>query len=103
MRLDEDQLEWVVREVVRRLATVGGRASISRDARNSADDDANVAGVELTLGDRVVSTSQLDGRLSGVSVVRVARRAVVTPAARDMLADAGATLVRDVELTTTES
>lgn len=39
----------------------------------------------LALAERVISTAQLDGRLDGVRRVRVRPKAVVTPAARDLL------------------
>lgn len=83
MRLDPDQLEWIVREVVRRLQqqTLG--------AATPAEPTA-----VCTIEGRVVATAQLEGKLDGVRQVRVGARAVVTPAARDMLKDRNIELLR---------
>jgi hypothetical protein len=70
VRLDADQLEWVVREVVRRLQTSGGAAQ---------------GGCELAVGEKVVTMQQIEGKLAGVDRLRVPQEAVVTPAVHDLL------------------
>jgi ribose 5-phosphate isomerase RpiB len=88
--LDIDQ---IVREVLERLERmvehgapeVGETAAAeARSAERGARSAAKPAEV-LALAERVVSTAQLDGRLDGVRRVRVRPKAVVTPAARDLL------------------
>lgn len=81
MRLDADQLEWVVREVVRRLQTPGAGAPTSTQSHTTAGQD----GRELTVGEKVVTTHQVEGKLTGVVQLRVPREAVVTPAVHDLL------------------
>ncbi|MBX3434915.1 MAG: hypothetical protein KF847_16475 [Pirellulales bacterium] len=82
MQLSPEQLEWIVAEVVRRLREQG------------LADGAAPAG-ELVLAERVVTVATVSQRLGGVARVRVARGAVVTPAARDLLKDHGVALVRE--------
>jgi ethanolamine utilization cobalamin adenosyltransferase len=48
----------------------------------------------LQLGERLVTTYTLKGRLADVSQVTVGAKTVVTPAAKDMLNDRGVQLVR---------
>ena len=88
MSLPPEQIDWIVREVIRRLrehgVAVGGGASPAAET-----------GAELAITDRVVTTATFDGQLAGVALVRVQRRAVVTPAARDLLKERGVRLVRE--------
>jgi hypothetical protein len=83
MTFTEQQVEWIVMEVLRRLeVAVDGKEMMK--ARN---------GSELKLSDRVVTLRSIEGRLSSVSRVVVLPGAVVTPAVRDELK------VRKIELT----
>lgn len=84
MRLDPDQLEWIVREVVRRL----------QQSATAAATAGPPAGAVCTIEARVVATAQLEGKLDGVSKVCVDQRAVVTPAARDLLKERNIELLR---------
>ena len=70
-------IEAVVREVMRRLATARPDGVAGDDADNNE---------ELALTERVVSLAQVEGRLEGVRRVRARPGAVVTPAVRDLLA-----------------
>jgi hypothetical protein len=84
LRSDAELIEWIVREVIRRL-TDGGHPIVSTspgDKKTAANAPANHA---LRLSERLVTLATLDGRLSGVSRVIVPMRAVVTPAVRDEL------------------
>jgi hypothetical protein len=98
MRLDPDQLEWIVREVVRRLQNgpsygplpSAGRAGVA----GSNDQNASRKNSSISLSDRVVTVSQLEGQLAGVIRLHITDRAVVTPAARDLLKERGVELVR---------
>ena len=101
MRLEPDQLEWIVREVVRRLqetASSGSLPSAGRAADGGQNDQtASPQHADLTLADRIITLAQLDGQLSGVARLHVAHRTVVTPAARDLLKEHGIALVREAK------
>jgi len=74
MTFNEEQIEWIVAEVMRRL----GVAGVTKDAMPTG-------GGELVLAERVVTMRVIEGRLASVSRVVVGRRAVVTPAVIDEL------------------
>lgn len=80
MQLSNEQLEWIVREVVRRL-TAGAAAPDAGDA--------------LRVQDRVVTTATVKGRLNGVRRLVVSKGAIVTPSVRDDLRERQITLVRE--------
>jgi len=98
VRLDPDQLEWIVREVVRRLQ----EAALPAPSAGQTRRDAPAARAEATyapdshvmLTDKLITTATLEFRLQGVSRVTVPARAVVTPAARDLLKERSIELVR---------
>ena len=80
MTVTQEQLEWIVAEVIRRLG-----------AERVVDQNADAT---LSIDDDLVTLATLDGRTNGVRSVRVSRRAVVTPAVRDDLKQNGIELVR---------
>ena len=80
MTLTDQQLEWIVQEVIRRLRQLDGNAPAS--------------GSELRLTERLVTIGTLENRLSNVARVIVQPRAVVTPAVRDELKQRKIELVR---------
>jgi hypothetical protein len=88
MKLDEDQLEWIVREVVRRLEETlrsplpGGEESGERGAPRT---DALSTNCHLTLTATLITAATLEDKLQGVTHVTAPARAVITPAARDLL------------------
>jgi hypothetical protein len=73
MTYSEEQVEWIVTEVLRRLGVAG-------DERSSSP-----VGSELAITDRVVTMRSLEGRLAGVNRLVVPSRAVITPAVKDEL------------------
>ena len=75
MKFSEEQVEWIVLEVLRRLEAL----RVPGDARSSSP------AAELTVTDRVVTMRSIDGKLNGVSRLRVQPRAVITPAVKDEL------------------
>jgi hypothetical protein len=75
MTFTEQQIEWIVMEVLRRLGVMG---DVKTSARAAA---AN----ELRLEDRVVTLRSIEGRLSDVTRLVVGPRAIVTPAVKDEL------------------
>ncbi|MAT71378.1 MAG: hypothetical protein CMJ58_17865 [Planctomycetaceae bacterium] len=85
MTLPPEQIDWIVREVIRRLQQQGV----------SLGEQPTAAGNELALSERVVTTATLERSLGGVALVRVAKGAVVTPAARDLLRENNIDLVRE--------
>ncbi len=90
MRLDPDQLEWIVREVVRRLRD--GSASPVEQGRMSGDVVAPPHDSHITLTQSLITAATLEHKLSGVTQLTISRRAVITPAARDLLKE------RNIEL-----
>ncbi|HTQ37744.1 MAG TPA: RpiB/LacA/LacB family sugar-phosphate isomerase [Pirellulales bacterium] len=79
----EDQVEQIVHAVLARLGNAASAASTPHG--------------ELVLNDNVVSAATLANRLDGIQRVVVTARAVVTPAARDILKEKNVTLVRTLQ------
>ena len=73
------QIERIVRQVLAERTRPGATAGLASSAR-------------LELASRVITTAELDGRLQGVATLVVPRRAIVTPAARDVLKQHNVTL-----------
>lgn len=84
MTLSEEQLEWIVREVVRRL-----RESI--DEQSPAQPSGKG---RLAIRERLVTVATLQERLDGVAQIEVNCNTIVTPAAVDLLKDRQIQLVR---------
>ena len=80
MTYSEEQVEWIVSEVLRRLGVAAAASRVAGDERSSSP-----ARQELTITDRVVTMRSLEGRLAGVNRLVVASRAVITPAVKDEL------------------
>jgi len=76
MTLTEEQIDWIVAEVIRRLAVVASRNSL--EATSNADADLKVT-------ERVVTLRTIEKQLSGVKRVLVQPKSVVTPAVKDEL------------------
>jgi hypothetical protein len=94
MKLDEDQLEWIVREVVRRinlLCPPPPRGEGGAPPQNTA----LLPNSHLTLTATVITTATLEHQLQGVTHVTAPARAVITPAARDLLKDNNIQFTRD--------
>jgi hypothetical protein len=72
MTFSQEQIEWIVAEVLRRLGA----------ARGESD---SVSQSELRIAERVVTMRSIENRLAGVTRVVVEPRAVVTPAVKDEL------------------
>lgn len=89
MQPSATELETIVRVVMQRLAA--GRELMAGVAEMA---QAPAAPTELSVGERLVTTHTLEGRLAGMRSVRVGQRAVVTPAVIDMLRQAQIQLVR---------
>jgi hypothetical protein len=93
VRLDPDQLEWIVREVVRRLRE-GSAAKVAPGAANSPaplpSPDAHV-----TLPQPLITTATLEHKLAGVTQITIGKRAVITPSARDLLKENNVALTRN--------
>jgi hypothetical protein len=88
MTFTEEQVEWIVLEVIRRLGLAESAAPQPQPAVAHPGPAAPQPGptpAELRLTEKLVTLRTLDGRLGGVSRVVVARRAVVTPAVKDEL------------------
>jgi hypothetical protein len=112
VRLDPDQLEWIVREVVRRLRegpipsplppgesnqarpTEVGRAQGGSYGREATGEGAPPKDAHIILTQTLITTATLEHKLNGVARLSVPPRAVVTPSARDLLKEHNIELVR---------
>ncbi len=72
MNLTAEQLEYIIREVMKRLVEMNVTAPAT-------------GGGELVLAERLVTLRDLEGRLTGITKLSVGERTVVTPAVRDLL------------------
>jgi hypothetical protein len=86
MTFTPEQVEMIVLEVIRRLGLLDTNRQRERGTGNTP---------ELTLKDKVVTMRMLEGRLSGVTRLVVARQAIVTPAVLDELKHRRIELVRE--------
>jgi len=75
MTFTEEQIQWIVAEVLRRLEV----------AEPTNGQPAMINGTELRFADKVVTMRAVEKRLTGVRRVVVQPRAVVTPAVKDEL------------------
>ena len=80
MTYSDEQVEWIVIEVLRRLGVAAAASRVPGDERSSSP-----VGSELAITERVVTLRLLDGRLAGVNRLVVPPRAVITPAVKDEL------------------
>jgi hypothetical protein len=78
MTFTEQQVEWIVVEVIRRLGALADNNRVAVKEHSSVT-------VELALHDKVITMRSLEGRLSSVTRIVVPPRAVVTPAVKDEL------------------
>jgi hypothetical protein len=90
MTFTEEQIEWIVVEVLRRLGVAEGR-----EAKHSASHPPTAAPIELVITERVVTMRSIEGRLHGIRRLIVPPRAVVTPALQDELKQRQIELVRE--------
>lgn len=81
MTLTAEQLEYIIREVMRRLAELG----VGKPATSVS---------ELALAGRLVTLRDLEGKLTNVTKVTVTKQTVVTPAVRDLLREKKIELLR---------
>lgn len=93
MTFSEEQIEWIVREVVRRLREMAATPEGGR-AREQLPKEKELAWCELAIDDRVITMRTIEGKLQGVSQVRIAPRAVVTPLVRDEFRQRKITILR---------
>lgn len=76
MSFSEEQVEWIVVEVIRRLKLLGTSAETQGAAPSNAD---------LYVSERVVTLRTIEGRLAGAKRLVVMPRTIVTPAVKDEL------------------
>lgn len=80
MRISDEDIERIVREVIQRLMSAGVQVAPQR--------------VALELDERLITTAQLEGKLDGIGQLIVPRKAIVTPLVRDELKDKNVELIR---------
>ena len=78
MTYSEEQVEWIVKEVIRRLLAQGVASGVAVGERRSTT-------AELTIDSKLVTMRTIEGKLAGIKQLRVPARAIVTPAVRDEL------------------
>ena len=83
MTLSQEQLEWIVSEVVRRLRAEVDNSAVSLDTTRA-----------LRITERLVTLETMRGRLRGVDRVQIGPRAIMTPAVIDLLKENQVQLVR---------
>ncbi|MGE3777471.1 MAG: hypothetical protein AB7F89_09825 [Pirellulaceae bacterium] len=88
MTFEPEFVEFIVQEVLRRLAA--GGLVVAPEGGAGA-----LPAQELVLADRLVTLATVQGRLNGVRSLVVPGRAVVTPAVRDELRARGIHLRRE--------
>ena len=76
MTFSEEQVEWIVAEVIRRLGLLGATAEAKGAPQSSG---------ELCVSERVVTLRTIEGRLAGAKRLVVVPRTIVTPAVKDEL------------------
>ena len=96
--IEQADIEQIVREVLRRLDAPSGAPQ-----GRTSERDLVAQGDGLTLTGRVISLTDVDGRLDGVNTIHLVRGAVLTPAARDYLKHRGITISRSVAGGATQS
>ncbi len=97
MNVTAAEIDRIVREVLNRLAPTDAAALTKQD-----NPTATTPG-SLFIAGRVVTVNDLDGRLEGIRTVLLAPRAVVTPAARDLLRQRGVTLASHLPTAASQS
>jgi hypothetical protein len=86
MTFNEEQVEWIVGEVIRRLGLLEGRRGTATSVSSPV--------TELVVAEKVVTMRTIQDRLTNVSKIVVSDRAVVTPAVRDELRSRKIELIR---------
>lgn len=90
MQPTSPDIEQIIRVVMQRLAAAGDLASGISAIADTTDVDR-----ELALSERLITLGTVQGKLQGISRLRVHPRAVVTPAVVDELKRAKVQLVRE--------
>jgi hypothetical protein len=87
MMLTEEQVQWIVAEVIRRLRVAVGREANHGNTTPSVPWSAAppTATQDLRITERVVTMRSVEKRLADIKRVVVQPRAVVTPAVKDEL------------------
>jgi len=87
MTLTEEQINWIVAEVIRRLGVAANRApagvAVGRIANHSSVDSPTNTDLKLT--ERLITLRTIEKQLSGMKRVVVPPKSVVTPAVKDEL------------------
>jgi hypothetical protein len=98
---DENQIERIVHEVMRRLlsmnnpAEAGRPSSVTSTVTGSGGNGSTAAAAQtLRVADRVVTMARLSGQLNGITQVEVSPGAIVTPLVVDELREQGIRLER---------
>ena len=87
MTLTEEQIDWIVAEVIRRLSLAVKQAAndvvVARAANHGSVESPSNADLKLT--ERVITLRTIEKQLAGVKRLVVQTKSVVTPAVKDEL------------------
>jgi hypothetical protein len=87
MKLTEEQINWIVAEVIRRLGVAvrpsADGAAVERAANCGAVESPSKTDLKLT--ERLITLRTIEKQLSGMKRVVVQPKSVVTPAVKDEL------------------
>ncbi|HEX4148531.1 MAG TPA: hypothetical protein VHY20_06070, partial [Pirellulales bacterium] len=78
-------IDALVRDVLARLAASGNMAPSEVQPAENTPTATNINPLERVLSDRVITLSSIDGKWEGIQTLVVSQRAVITPAASDLL------------------
>ena len=87
MSFSEQEIEWIVVEVIRRLGLLTGRGGAAAIQHGPTT-------AELALNDKVITLRTVEGKLTGLTRLLVHPQAIVTPAVRDELKQRKIELIR---------
>lgn len=86
MTLTEEQIDWIVAEVIRRLVAANpatAEVAVVHAANHGSVDSTSKTDLKLT--ERLITLRTIEKQLSGVKRVVVPPKSVVTPAVKDEL------------------
>jgi hypothetical protein len=95
MTFTPEQVETIVLEVIRRLGLFDTNPKREQGDDGVAVGERSSTTADLTLTEKVITMRLVEKRLTGITRLVVARRAVVTPAVKDELKKHKIELIRE--------
>ena len=86
MTLTEEQINWIVAEVIRRLVAANlATSGVAVGHAANHDSAESPSNTDLNITERLITLRTIEKQLSGVKRVVVQPKSVVTPAVKDEL------------------